>query len=141
MGICRVDPAAGRLTFAGANIPLFYVQDGQVRDLAPDRSSIGYQSTDPAFPFTNRQLDLAGVEACYMTTDGLFSIVGGERNLPFGKSRFRRFIQDHHALPFAAQKDALNQLMTEYRGTQPPRDDITILGFRLPETGSGEGPC
>jgi serine phosphatase RsbU (regulator of sigma subunit)/ligand-binding sensor domain-containing protein len=143
MGICRVDPAAGRLTFAGANIPLFYVQDGKVRDLAPDRSSIGYQSTDPAFPFANRELDLAGVEACYMTTDGLFSIMGGERNLPFGKSRFRRFIQDHHALPFPAQKEALNQVMADYRGTQPPRDDITILGFRLPsaETGTGEAPC
>jgi serine phosphatase RsbU (regulator of sigma subunit) len=37
----------------------------------------------------------------------------------------------HHDQPFADQRHRFIQSLTEYRGDQEQKDDITLIGFRL----------
>ncbi len=131
MAICHINREQRTLTFAGAKLSLFQAQGGEVREVEGDPESIGYQSSDESYRFQNHRLPLADGQTFYLTTDGLIGQVGAQRRLPFGKSRLRRFLAEHHAQPIAEQRQLLEALLAQHRGAEAQRDDITVLGFRL----------
>jgi serine phosphatase RsbU (regulator of sigma subunit) len=131
MAICHIIREQRVLTFAGARLSLFQVQGGEVLEVEGDPASIGYQSSDESYRFQNHRIPLADGQTFYLTTDGLLGQVGCDRQLPFGKSRLRRFLAEHYDQPIAEQRRLLADLMAQHRGAEAQRDDITVLGFRL----------
>lgn len=131
MGLCLVEPKAGRLVFSGARISMFHVKDGTVEEIKGDRSSVGYRSSDPDFTFTNHEIALEPGRRFYLTTDGYLDQIGGANGFSFGKNRFRRFLQDNAARPFAEQKIMLQDAFEAYKDQQPQVDDVTVIGFQV----------
>jgi serine phosphatase RsbU (regulator of sigma subunit) len=131
IGICLVDPAGSSLTFAGARIGLFVIQDGKVEEIHGDRKSIGYKRSDPEYTFTSRDFKLSKDASIYLTTDGIFGQVGGDSRLPFGKRRFIRMFKDHYQETMTIQKQIVEETLRTYMGEEDQRDDITVIGFRL----------
>ncbi len=131
IGMCLVDPAGSSLTFAGARIGLFVVQDGKVEEIHGDRSSLGYKRSDPEYAFTSRHFKLSKDACIYLTTDGIFGQAGGESRLPFGKRRFIEMLKNHRHEPMTAQKQIVEETLRTYMGEEEQRDDITVIGFRL----------
>ena len=131
IGICKVNEAEKQLTFAGARIKLFYSENGSVSEIHGDRQSIGYRSSNVNFHFSNHKVPMNGDQRFYITTDGLVDQVGGEKGFPFGKSRFIRFIAAHNKFGFSEQKKLLEEKIAQYKGDEPQRDDITVVGFTI----------
>ena len=71
----------------------------------------------------------------YFSTDGLLDQAGGNRGYGFGNKRFTQFLRDNSHLPFSEQRKVLLEELTEYQGSLPRRDDITVMGFRIKITG------
>ncbi|KJU83977.1 serine phosphatase RsbU, regulator of sigma subunit [Candidatus Magnetobacterium bavaricum] len=131
IGICYADKQTRRLTFAGAKISLFCVSEGTVKEINGDRQSIGYQTSDTGYVFTNHQIDITSGMCFYMMTDGISDQIGGEQGLPFGKKRFKHLIARHSQRPFQEQQTLLLEAFESYRGQQHQRDDVTVIGFRV----------
>lgn len=129
--LCRVDLAAGRLVFAGAHGALYAVQGGEARVLKGGSKGAGYVRTGMDQVYADAVLPLEPGQRFYMTTDGLLDQVGGPKGLPFGRTRFFDFITTERALPLARQGLALLDLVDAYRGEEPQRDDITVMGFEI----------
>lgn len=129
--LCHVDMAAGRLTFAGARGALYVVQGGRVELLKGSPRGAGYVRTPIDAQYTDLAVDLAPGQRFYMATDGLTDQVGGPDRLPFGRKRFLDFLAADEDMPLPRQGEALLALIDEYRGAEPQRDDITVLGFAL----------
>lgn len=85
--LCRVDLAAGRLTFAGARGTLYAAAQGETRVVKGSPRGAGYVRTpmDASFEDVGMPLE-PGVRYC-MTTDGLTDQPGGPDRLPFGRRR------------------------------------------------------
>ena len=88
VGLCVVNPKERSLIFAGARIGMLVTENGMIKEIKGDRKSIGYRTSNPDQIFTNHRLVLEEDAAIYLTTDGIFDQVGGNRRLPFGKRRF-----------------------------------------------------
>jgi serine phosphatase RsbU (regulator of sigma subunit) len=131
IGICYVDASRTTLTFAGARISLFYSRNGDVHEIKGDRHSAGYRSSDPDYCFTNHYVEIDSSMRFYMATDGVHDQIGGERNLPFGKKRFKRLLIEHHTKPFSRQRELLLEAFMEYKGEDVQRDDVTVVGFTI----------
>ncbi len=129
--VCRVEPGSGKLILAGARIPLLLLQDGEVKVLRTDSTGAGYVRTPADFAFSEQEIGLVPGQRFYLATDGLADSVGGPKRLPFGRSRFIEFIKGQAGLPLAGQAAALEHLLEEYRGGEPRRDDVTVLGFEF----------
>jgi len=129
--LCRVDLDAGTLAFAGARGALYVAQGPEVRVVKGDARGAGYVRTRMDQVFADVQLPLETGQRFYMTTDGLLDQIGGERGLPFGRKRFLKFLAAEGAGPLARQGRSLLSLLDAYRGQEPQRDDITVLGFEL----------
>ncbi|MEW5772249.1 MAG: cache domain-containing protein [Thermodesulfobacteriota bacterium] len=131
IALCRIEPGRSRAVFSGARLGLYLAENGAVEEIRGDRHSVGYRSSDPEFPFAATTVDLRPGASLYLATDGLLGQAGGTKGLPFGKNRFKAFLEANHARPMAEQRAALLAAFAEYRGDQEQRDDITVIGLRI----------
>ncbi|MBF0516016.1 MAG: PhnD/SsuA/transferrin family substrate-binding protein [Nitrospirae bacterium] len=131
IGISYVNKKAKTLTFAGARISLFFASGQFVHEIKGDRKSIGYQTSNTDFVFTNHKINISDDMSFYMMTDGLSDQVGGSMGIPFGKKRFTEFITVNNNKSFQTQHTLLTEIFEQYRADESQRDDITVIGFKI----------
>jgi serine phosphatase RsbU (regulator of sigma subunit) len=117
------------LTYAGAKIPLFYVENNEVNIIKGDRQSIGYKRSDLAFNFTNHTIKIEDNMSFYLSTDGFIDQLGGDYNRRFGTAQFRKLIKENAHLSFERQRKVFIRAFNEYKGANERRDDVTVIGF------------
>lgn len=130
IGLCLVRND-GVLVFAGAKISLYAIKGNKTWEIKGDRYSIGYKSSKPDASFKNNEISIEPGTNFYMTTDGLKDQVGGDKRLPFGKTRLLNLLQSVQGMPLAEQKAAILQAFESYSQGEIRRDDITLFGFRI----------
>lgn len=134
IGLCYVNRNEG-VTFAGAHLSLHIVDgEGKTREIKGNRQSIGYKSTSMETGFTNTTIKAEPGMSFYMFTDGMRDQIGGDKHLPFGKSRLLNILSSVQYLSMARQREALLDAFENYRSEEIQRDDITVFGFRLDDT-------
>ena len=117
------------LTFAGARLPLFYVQNKEINVIKGDRQSIGYKKSELNFNFTSHLLNVEKGMSIYMCSDGFADQLGGKRDRRMGSRRFKSLLKKSAHLPFDSQRDTLLQAFNEYKGENERQDDVTVVGF------------
>ena len=118
-----------QITFASAKMPLIYVHNGQGEVIKGDRQSIGYQTADLDFDFTNHVVKLERGMSFYMFSDGFEDQLGGENGRRLGMRRFKNLLKKNAELPFEKQQELLLQALKAYRGEYERQDDVTVIGF------------
>ncbi len=121
----------GVLKFAGAQTPLFYVEDGELKTIKGDRQSIGYKKSDGNFEFTEHVIKTKPGMCFYVVTDGYLDQNGGDKGFPFGKKRFSSIIEEYHAESFADQQEIFLNELYAYQKDEIRNDDITLIGFKI----------
>ncbi|MCP5108173.1 MAG: SpoIIE family protein phosphatase, partial [bacterium] len=128
VGLCRIDLGAGKITFAGAGRPLFYVRDAQLFEIKGNRKSIGGRQKEEKRFFTNHEIEIPGQNTdgimLYLTTDG-FTDQNNPRNQKYGSQRFKDFLRGHIHLSTVGQKEAFIEELKRHRSGEEQRDDIT----------------
>jgi serine phosphatase RsbU (regulator of sigma subunit) len=119
------------IKFAGAQTPLFYIQNGQLTMVKGDRHSVGYHRSKADYVFTETVIPLNTPTSFYLTTDGMLDQSGGEAGFMFGKTRFSQLIVELDALNMADHPQKLKAALTAYQGQEMQNDDVTVVGFRL----------
>lgn len=128
---CYVDLKNKRLTFAGANTPLLFVEDGYLHHIKPDKHSIGYVHSDIDLTFTNQTLELKEGMRFYLTTDGIIDQIGGSKRIAYGKKRLMEVIHDNHMKPMSEQQAIILEQYYNYKGDESQRDDNTMIAFQI----------
>ena len=119
------------LKFSGAETPLFYIEDGEVKSIKGSRHSIGYKKSDSAFEFKEHTLHVKNGMQFYLSTDGYFDQNGGNKGFPLGKKHFSKTLEEHSKEPFTNQKEILLNSLAGYQGDEERNDDITVVGIRI----------
>jgi ligand-binding sensor domain-containing protein/serine phosphatase RsbU (regulator of sigma subunit) len=134
IGLCRVDLQTGKITYAGARRPLFYVKNSEFIEIKGDRKSIGGRQTEKKHSFTNHVIDILDKNQdgimLYLTTDG-FADQQNPQNQKYGTHRIKKFLRDHAYLNPAQQKEALLEELKKHQANEEQRDDITIIGISI----------
>lgn len=125
------DTRRSELAFAGANRPLFYVRDGQMHEVEPDKVPIGYHSYTEIERFTTTRIAWQRGDIFYAFSDGYGDQFGGERGRKFMVKNLKDLLLKHHADPMSRQRDLLGQTIETWRGGRPQIDDILVMGIRV----------
>jgi len=130
IALCMLDRRASRLLFAGAGLSLYIASAEGVREIKGNHQRVGYKDSRLDFVYTNHEIALSPGDACYLITDGLLDEPGGDMRYGFGSERFKAMLAGHSRLAMPAQVEVFERLLSDYRGTNLQRDDVTLVGFR-----------
>ncbi len=119
----------GHLVFAGARLPLYYIQNNSLNIIKGDRMSIGYKRSDLSFNFTNHTVKIEKGMSFYMFSDGFIDQLGGEKGTRFGSRRFKELLTENSRKPFDEQRNLLLKSFDGHKGEQERQDDVTVVGF------------
>ena len=117
--------------FSGAETPLFYVKDGELKTLRGSRHSVGYKKSDVNFEFKDHVIEVKEGMQFYLATDGYIDQNGGHKGFPFGKRRFGEIIKEYHMESSADQQEVFLDELHKYQGEEERNDDITLIGLKI----------
>ncbi len=129
--VIHINKKTKELTFAGANIALYYTEAEKIHRLKPDRHSIGYRKSDKEVYYTQKKISFDESMCFYITTDGYIDQNGGKKGFPFGKNHFKRVLLKHHKEPLEKQQKSFYEAFENYKSSYEQTDDITLIAFRI----------
>ena len=119
------------IKFAGAETPLFYVEDDELKVIKGSRYSVGYKKCDADYEYKEHTIEVKEGMQFYLTTDGYLDQNGGEKGFPFGKKRFQKIINEYYVEEMADQQEIFLNELDEYQDEAERNDDVTFIGFKI----------
>jgi PAS domain S-box-containing protein len=123
------------LKFAGAETPLFYIDEkGEFKTIKGNRYSVGYKKCDSNYKYNETIINVKEGMKFFCTTDGYLDQNGGEKDFPFGKKRFSNIIKENYTKSMNDLQNIFIDSMTEYESmieNNDRNDDMTLIGFEI----------
>ncbi len=132
MALCIINESKTKLTFSGANNPLIYIQDNEIKQIKGEKLPIGGFHKRKEKKYIAHTIDIDKPTWIYIFSDGFIDQFGGEKNRKFMIQNFRKLLFDIHQLPMEMQKDKLKASMKAWKGENRTQvDDILVLGLKI----------
>ena len=136
VAVCRFeghDKDKIKVTYSGAKLPIYYLKrsEGVIKKIKATRKSIGGpKGRMNNEEFTNSEIILERRDLVYLATDGLRD-QNNEKREKFSSQKMIELLQAHQDRTPAKQKQVLNTALRDWKGEEPQRDDITVIGACL----------
>lgn len=132
MDICfvKINTKTHKVTFAGANRPLYIVENGILVKHQGDKKSAGGFQRETRRYFTNNEINLSGNATLYLTTDGYIDQMNTEKK-KFGPNQLLNLLETNSDKPMVTQKELLVNMFEVFRNGEEQIDDICILGLKV----------
>ncbi len=131
-GILYINKTEGIIRFAGAGTPLFLVDyEGKCTTIKSDRCSVGYRSSDENFIFTEQEFKIDSFDKIYLSTDGLFDQLGGNKDFPYGKARLISILEKNNHQSMEHIRRLIMNDVSYWRRNAEQNDDITFIGIKI----------
>lgn len=130
ISLCALNTNNNSIQWAGANNPLWLIQNGELNETKGDRQPIG--NYENAKPFTNHNFRLYSGDSIYLFTDGFADQFGGESGQKkLTKKRFKELVLSIQYLSMNDQGVFLDRFISKYRGQIEQIDDILVMGISV----------
>jgi len=146
--ICFINTKTKELEYAGANNPIYIIDEENINvdetnkikvfktidnltlyEIKPDKMPIGHYPK--MNDFTSVKVKLTNTSKVYMFTDGMPDQFGGEKGKKYNYKRFKNILLENSNKQINEQYKIINNSLTEWQGSTPQIDDITVIGFSV----------
>jgi serine phosphatase RsbU (regulator of sigma subunit) len=124
-------PGRNTLKYAGANNPIIIANNEKILELKPDKMPISLYM-DIKKSFFTQEIEITSNDMIYMYTDGFVDQFGGEKGKKFFKRNLFKLVKSISSKNIIEQKTILNDTFNSWKADEPQLDDVTLLGFRIP---------
>jgi serine phosphatase RsbU (regulator of sigma subunit)/ligand-binding sensor domain-containing protein len=126
--ICTLDLKSNELSYAGANRPLWIIQNGELEEIKATKVAVAGFTPDSQV-FEKHILKLKPGMKFYMTTDGYADQFGGVRGKKLKVKSLKEFIIGSSAHEFEEQKSELDTYLMDWMKGYEQIDDVCVIGF------------
>jgi phosphoserine phosphatase RsbU/P len=119
-----------KLWFAGANNPLYLIQQEELFIYKGDRMPIGIHLNFD-MPFTTHEIDIAKGDMVYLFSDGYADQFGGPKNKKFRYRQFQELLLANHLKPLSRQREILEKTFIDWKGDTFQIDDVLVMGYKI----------
>jgi serine phosphatase RsbU (regulator of sigma subunit) len=130
ISICVIDRDKKTLQYSGANNNLYLVRKNELIEYSADRMPIGAADIGD-INFKSTDIDIYPGDVIYMFSDGYADQSGGQNRKKYKYSVLKTFLLSIHNLPMQKQKQMLEKGFYDWKGINPQRDDILIMGLKI----------
>ena len=118
-----------KLGWAGANIPLYLLRNGEIQITKGNREPIGYAKELNSY--TSHTFDLQKGDCIYLFTDGYADQFGGEKGKKLGYKNFRNKMLELSTKDMKKQNSELESYFKHWQGSEEQVDDVCVMGIRV----------
>ncbi len=118
-----------KISWSGANNPLWYMEQGELKEIRADKQPIG--KTDNPGPFITHSIKWNRDTVFYLLTDGFADQFGGPVGKKFMYKQLKSLLVEICSKPFSEQQAILSKSFDEWKGNQEQTDDVTLIGIKL----------
>jgi serine phosphatase RsbU (regulator of sigma subunit) len=129
IAICAFDLKTRKLTYSGANMPLWTVRDGEPTKYAATKQPVGNYHT--LKPFETLEIPTQKGDMIYLSSDGYVDQFGGAKGKKFLNTRFKKLLTAIATLPLNQQAHELNTAFFDWKRHHEQVDDVCILGLLI----------
>ena len=130
ISLCALNLKTKKLEWAGANNPLWLIQNGELIETKADKQPIG--KNDNVKLFTNHSYTLNNGDAMYIFSDGFADQFGGETGQKkLTRKRFKELILGIQEKSMEDQCNILDNFIVNYRNQIEQIDDILVMGVKI----------
>ncbi len=129
MDISLISINGNTIKWAGANNPLWYYQNNELKEIKANKQPIG--KTDRAEPFTTHTIELQKGDSLYLFTDGFADQFGGPKGKKFKYKQLGDLLASSNDLSISEQHLTLKNTLNSWRGKLEQVDDICVIGIRV----------
>jgi len=130
IALCIKDNASGKLQYAGANRPLIRMRNGELEEFKADKMTIGLGPLRES-PFTNQVIDIKQNDTFYFFSDGYSDQFGEITDKKFKHKHLKRVIESCSGLSLGKQKEILESVFLDWKGSTQQIDDVLVFGFQF----------
>lgn len=131
ISICNLNFKTNELIWAGANSPLWLLQNkhSEIVECKPSKQPIGQFSSYE--PFTSQVIQLQTGDSIYMFSDGFADQFGGDDGKKMKSKRMKELILSLQSLPMYEQKQRLMGYFDQWKGDLDQLDDVCVIGVQV----------
>lgn len=126
--ICMIDLKTKTLHYAGANRPLWIVENNDVSEIKANKVAVAGFTPDEQV-YDEHQIELKEGMKFYMSTDGYADQFGGDKGKKYMVKNMKEFILQHCMTDYTKQRDLLEAELLSWMGTHEQIDDVCVIGF------------
>ncbi len=131
VAMCILYPDRSKLSFSGANNPLYLIRNKELLEIKGNKMPIGKHFRDN-IPFTSEFMDIKEGDRIYMFSDGYPDQFGGEKGKKFKYQQLKDLLLEIHLEEMKKQKSILNETIENWKGgIYEQVDDIMIMGVQI----------
>jgi serine phosphatase RsbU (regulator of sigma subunit)/uncharacterized protein HemY len=132
MDIVLVHVNGNRVTYAGANRPLWYISPAQqeLKEIKATKHAIG-GLTDNDQEFEEHVLELGKGDVIYLSSDGFADQFGGDKGKKLTTKKMKEALVKISGNPMHEQENYLDRTIETWRGNIEQLDDICVIGIRV----------
>lgn len=129
MDISLISINGNIVKWAGANNPLWYYQNNELKEIKANKQPIG--KTDNPEPFTTHTIELQKGDSLYLFTDGFADQFGGPKGKKFKYKQLEDLLVSSNDLSINEQHHTLKNTLNSWKGNLEQVDDICIIAIRF----------
>lgn len=129
ISLCVLNLKNLKLSWAGANNPLWIIRDRQIIEYKADKQPVGNYIVNE--PFTNHYIQLQKGDVIYVFSDGIQDQFGGPKGKKFKVTQLKDLLIEVHQLNPKEQHEIIYERIEKWRGDQEQVDDICLIGVKL----------
>ena len=132
LALVVIDRTSQTMEFAGAQNPLYLLQNGELTVLKGDKMAIGGKQFEQDVVYQKHYIDISQPTTFYLASDGFQDQFGGPDGRKFMVKAFRRLLFDIHHQPMTQQYKILEDTLEEWKKDEEEQvDDILVIGVKL----------
>ncbi len=118
-----------RLTFAGANRPLYHLRADDLTEIKGNRWGVGGYETEVK-TYEEHSYTLKADDRLFLFTDGIVDQFGGPtQDRKFTARRLRQHLTESNRYPLGQSLKELELYLDAWQGSTPQTDDILVVGL------------
>lgn len=125
-----IDNQTKTLEFAGADIPIIIIKNGEAQVIKGDNIPVGI-SSHQELHFTRHSLSIEVGATIYAFSDGYVDQIGGTNARKYLKKNLVEFLKNIHNKPMYEQQQLLDNNIISWQGRFKQIDDILVMGIKL----------
>lgn len=129
MDISLMSINGNTVKWAGANNPLWYYQNNELKEIKANKQPIG--KTDNPEAFTTHTIELKKGDSIYLFTDGFADQFGGPKGKKFKYKQLEDLLVSSNDLSINEQHLTLKNTLNTWKGNLEQVDDICIIAIRF----------